>query len=108
MADTDVRFYFDPVCPFAWLTSKWVRMVAAQRDYTVDWRFISLRPPSPASPSSSGACAGGPSCAASACSPAQPEKRRTGTPAAARRHRSLGEATGVELHGKAVGDLLGG
>jgi hypothetical protein len=43
MADTDVRFYFDPVCPFAWLTSKWVRMVAAQRDYTVDWRFISLR-----------------------------------------------------------------
>jgi hypothetical protein len=31
------------VCPFAWMTSKWVRMVAAQRDYTVDWRFISLR-----------------------------------------------------------------
>ncbi|MGH3677301.1 MAG: hypothetical protein ACRDU5_16485 [Mycobacterium sp.] len=39
----DLHFYFDPVCPFAWLTSKWVRMVAAQRDYTVDWRFISLR-----------------------------------------------------------------
>jgi hypothetical protein len=43
MTDTDLRFYFDPVCPFAWMTSKWVRMVAAQRDYTVDWRFISLR-----------------------------------------------------------------
>ena len=43
MTETDVRFYFDPVCPFAWMTSKWVRMVAAQRDYTVDWRFISLR-----------------------------------------------------------------
>ncbi|MGH3290359.1 MAG: hypothetical protein ACRDP7_00965 [Trebonia sp.] len=43
MTDTDIRFYFDPVCPFAWMTSKWVRMVAAQRDYTVDWRFISLR-----------------------------------------------------------------
>jgi integrase len=43
MSDADVRFYFDPVCPFAWMTSKWVRMVAAQRDYTVDWRFISLR-----------------------------------------------------------------
>lgn len=41
--DADVRFYFDPVCPFAWMTSKWVRMVAAQRHYTVDWRFISLR-----------------------------------------------------------------
>jgi 2-hydroxychromene-2-carboxylate isomerase len=39
----DLRFYFDPVCPFAWLTSKWVRIVAAQRDYSVDWRFISLR-----------------------------------------------------------------
>ena len=39
----DLHFYFDPVCPFAWLTSKWVRMVAAQRDYRVDWRFISLR-----------------------------------------------------------------
>ena len=39
----DVHFYFDPVCPFAWMTSKWVRLVQAQRDYTVDWRFISLR-----------------------------------------------------------------
>lgn len=39
----DLNFYFDPVCPFAWMTSKWVRMVAEQRDYTVDWRFISLR-----------------------------------------------------------------
>ena len=43
MTDADIRFYFDPVCPFAWITSKWVRMVAAQRDYAVDWRFISLR-----------------------------------------------------------------
>lgn len=39
----DIHFYFDPVCPFAWITSKWVRMVAAQRDYRVRWRFISLR-----------------------------------------------------------------
>ena len=43
MADADIHFYFDPVCPFAWMTSKWVRMVQAQRDYRVDWRFISLR-----------------------------------------------------------------
>jgi hypothetical protein len=43
MTGTDIRYYFDPVCPFAWMTSKWVRMVAGQRDYTVDWRFISLR-----------------------------------------------------------------
>lgn len=39
----DLHFYFDPVCPFAWMTSKWVRMVVRQRAYTVDWRFISLR-----------------------------------------------------------------
>jgi 2-hydroxychromene-2-carboxylate isomerase len=43
MADADLHFYFDPVCPFAWMTSKWVRIVAERRDYTVDWRFISLR-----------------------------------------------------------------
>ena len=43
MTDTDIHFYFDPVCPFAWMTSKWVRMVQAQRSYSVDWRFISLR-----------------------------------------------------------------
>jgi 2-hydroxychromene-2-carboxylate isomerase len=39
----DLHFYFDPVCPFAWMTSKWVREVALQREYRVDWRFISLR-----------------------------------------------------------------
>ncbi len=39
----DVRFWFDPVCPFAWMTSTWVRTVQRQRDYTVEWRFISLR-----------------------------------------------------------------
>jgi Mycothiol-dependent nitroreductase Rv2466c len=43
MTDTDINFYFDPLCPFAWMTSKWVRKVAARRAYTVDWRFISLR-----------------------------------------------------------------
>jgi 2-hydroxychromene-2-carboxylate isomerase len=39
----DLHFYFDPVCPFAWLASRWVRLVSAQREYRVDWRFISLR-----------------------------------------------------------------
>ncbi|TWP36099.1 DsbA family protein [Leekyejoonella antrihumi] len=43
MTSTDIRFYFDPVCPFCWLTSKWIRMVQVERDLTVDWRFISLR-----------------------------------------------------------------
>ncbi|MCF6508409.1 hypothetical protein E9549_13470 [Blastococcus sp. MG754426] len=39
----DLRFWFDPVCPFAWMTSTWVRQVSAQREYDVEWRFISLR-----------------------------------------------------------------
>ncbi len=39
----DLRFWFDPVCPFAWMTSKWVRQVSARRQYDVEWRFISLR-----------------------------------------------------------------
>ncbi len=39
----DVVFWFDPVCPFAWMTSRWVRMVQQQRGYAVEWRFISLR-----------------------------------------------------------------
>ena len=43
MNNPDINFYFDPLCPFAWMASKWVRQVAAQRDYTANWRFISLR-----------------------------------------------------------------
>ncbi|WP_456538303.1 mycothiol-dependent nitroreductase Rv2466c family protein [Blastococcus sp. SYSU D00669] len=43
MTDADLHFYFDRVCPFAWMTSKWVRVVAARRDHAVDWRFVSLR-----------------------------------------------------------------
>ena len=39
----DIEFFWDPVCPFAWITSRWVVEVAAQREFRVDWRFISLR-----------------------------------------------------------------
>ncbi len=38
----DLEFFFDPVCPWAWITSRWVNNVADQRSYEVDWRFISL------------------------------------------------------------------
>lgn len=39
----DVEFFWDPICPWAWLTSRWVEEVAAQRDLDVEWRFICLR-----------------------------------------------------------------
>jgi 2-hydroxychromene-2-carboxylate isomerase len=38
----DVEFFLDPVCPWCWLTSRWVTNVQAETDYTVGWRFISL------------------------------------------------------------------
>ncbi|MXZ77939.1 MAG: hypothetical protein F4Z06_06625 [Acidimicrobiia bacterium] len=42
MSDADIEFFWDPICPFAWLTSRWVTDVARQRDYEVDWRLICL------------------------------------------------------------------
>jgi len=39
---SDLEFFFDPVCPFAWLTSRWVVEVQDQREYDVTWRFICL------------------------------------------------------------------
>lgn len=38
----DIAFHFDPVCPFCWMTSRWVRQVQELRGLDVDWRFISL------------------------------------------------------------------
>lgn len=39
----DVEFFFDPLCPFAWQASVWIRRVAELRGVKVGWRFISLR-----------------------------------------------------------------
>ena len=38
-----VEFYWDPVCPFAWITSRWIAKVELQLELEVEWRFISLR-----------------------------------------------------------------
>jgi 2-hydroxychromene-2-carboxylate isomerase len=39
----DADFFFDPVCPWAWITSRWVHEVASQRPLDVQWRCIALR-----------------------------------------------------------------
>lgn len=37
-----VDFHFDPMCPFAYQTSLWIRDVREQVGITVNWRFFSL------------------------------------------------------------------
>ena len=37
-----VRFHFDPRCPWAWESSKWIREVERIRDVEVEWAFFSL------------------------------------------------------------------
>lgn len=39
----DLEFFFDAVCPWAWVTSRWVKEVQGLRGYDVTWRFISLK-----------------------------------------------------------------
>lgn len=39
----DVELYVDPVCPFCWQTSKWLRQVQRLEGLDVGWRFISLK-----------------------------------------------------------------
>jgi len=44
MSDTTptVEFWFDPICPWCWMTSRWAAEVAETRGFDITWHPVSL------------------------------------------------------------------
>jgi 2-hydroxychromene-2-carboxylate isomerase len=43
VADNErVAYWFDPICPWSWVTSRWILDVEQVRPITVEWRLMSL------------------------------------------------------------------
>lgn len=42
MAENNVDFWFDPTCPWCWMTSRWIKEVQGLRDVEVTWHPFSL------------------------------------------------------------------
>lgn len=42
MKKKEIDFYFDPICPWCWNTSRWIKEVEKQRDLNIHWKSFSL------------------------------------------------------------------